>query len=156
MVQWWVLVALHPFFLYQGRLSCLTLNRVEPGRRKTVPRLICLGVLLLAGIALVSVPASASGSVAPGAGKINTRAAYALGKSITFRELVCRNCPISRRELNRSRARSLKDSIESAFDENKVSTSDDEHIKVLCDGKAEDCTTRLELVNYYLTRRYRL
>jgi hypothetical protein len=121
-----------------------------------VPRLICLGVLLVAGIALVSVPASASGSVAPGGGKINTRAAYSLGKSIAFRELVCRTCPITRRELNRARARSLKDSLESAFDENKVSTPDDEHVKVLCNGKAEDCAARLELVNYYLTRRYRL
>ena len=120
-------------------------------------RLIYVGILLVAGIALVSVPASASGSVTPGGGKINTRAAYALGKSITFRELVCRrNCPISRRELNRARARSLKDSLESAFDENKVSTPDDEHIKVLCNGNAEDCAARLELVNYYLTRRYRL
>ena len=120
-------------------------------------RLICLGVLLVAGMAVVSsVPASASGSVTPGGGKINTRAAYALGKSITFRELVCRTCPISRRELNRARARSLKDSLESAFDENKVSTPDDEHVKVLCDGKAEGCAARLELVNYYLTRRYRL
>ncbi len=110
---------------------------------------------MVAGIALVSVPASASGSVTPGGGKINTRAAYALGKSITFRELVCRTCPMSRRELNRARARSLKDSLESAFDENKVSTPDDEHVKLLC-GKAEDCAARLELVNYYLTRRYRL
>ena len=123
-----------------------------------VPRLIYVGILLVAGIALVSsVPASASGSVAPGGGKINTRAAYALGKSITFRELVCRrSCPITRRELNRARARSLKDSLESAFDENKVSTPDDEHIKVLCNGQAEQCAARLELVNYYLTRRYRL
>lgn len=119
-------------------------------------RLICLGVLLAAGIAVVSVPAYASGSVTPSSGKINTRAAYALGKSITFRELVCRTCPISRRELNRARARSLKDSLESAFDENKVSTPDDEHVKTLCKGKSEGCAARLELVNYYLTRRYRL
>ncbi|MCY3818263.1 MAG: hypothetical protein OXH52_02705 [Gammaproteobacteria bacterium] len=123
-----------------------------------MPRPIHIGILLVTGIALVSsIPASASGSVAPGGGKINTRAAYALGKSITFRELACRRtCPITRRELDRSRARSLKDSLESAFDENKASTPDDEHIKVLCNGQAEQCAAKLELVNYYLTRRYRL
>ena len=121
-------------------------------------RSICLAVLAAAALGLPS-DVLASGSVGPGNSNVSARGAYTTGKALVFRELVCRGCPIQRRELNRDRARSLKASLEAAFADEKPGTPDDDHIKVLCAGKvqsARECAARLEYVLAYLDRRYRL
>ena len=48
-------------------------------------------------VALVQLPASASGSIGAGGGKAGGRGDYTRGKAIVHRELVCNGCPISRR-----------------------------------------------------------
>ena len=116
---------------------------------------LCLGVLLALATGFASPEVNASGSFGPG-GKLNTRGAYTLGKAITFRELVCRTCPIQRREFNRGRARSLLDSLAAAFDDVKPGTPDDDNIRALCATADESCAIKVELVHYYLKRRYRL
>lgn len=121
-------------------------------------RSICLAVLAVAMLGLQS-EVLASGSVGPGNSKVSARGAYTTGKALVFRELVCRDCPLQRRELDRQRARSLKASLEAAFAEEKPGTPDDDHIKVLCTGKvqsARECAARLQYVLAYLDRRYRL
>ena len=121
-------------------------------------RTICLAVLVVAVLGLPS-DVLASGSVGPGNSNVSARGAYTTGKALVFRELVCRGCPIQRRELNRDRARSLKASLEAAFADEKPGTPDDDHIKVLCTGEvrsASECAARLEYVVAYLDRRYRL
>ena len=122
-------------------------------------RSICLVVLIGACFWLVQSNAFASGSAGPGSGKGSARGAYTMGKALTHRELVCSACPIERSELNRTRAQSLKASLEAAFERDKPGTPDDEHIKVLCTGKVQDaraCAERMQLVLAYLDRRYRL
>ncbi len=100
-----------------------------------------------------------SGSLSAGSGA-NPRDAYAQGKVLTFTKLVCASCPISRGELDRDRAHSLKTSIEARDKDNKPGTPDDTHIQVLCPGsRGVACTGKPDeqgLVHYYLTRRYRL
>lgn len=118
-------------------------------------RSLCLGVLFAVAFGLVNLEAYASGSIGP-RGVIDTRGAYTLGKAITFRELVCRTCPIQRRELNRNRARILLDSLAAAFDDVKPGTPDDDNIKSLCATSDESCVVKVELVHYYLKRRFRL
>lgn len=121
-------------------------------------RSICLAVLAAAVLGLQS-DVLASGSVGPGSSKVSARGAYTAGKALVFRELVCRNCPIQKRELDRERARSLKASLEAAFEDEKPGTADDDHIKVLCTGdvqSARECAARLQYVLAYLDRRYRL
>lgn len=121
-------------------------------------RSICLAVLAAAVLGLQS-DVFASGSVGPGNSKVSARGAYTMGKALVFRELVCRDCPIRRGDLDRQRARSLKASLEAAFEDEKPGTADDDHIKVLCTGKvqsARECSARLQYVLAYLDRRYRL
>lgn len=121
-------------------------------------RSICVAVLAAAVLGLQS-EVLASGSVGPGNSKVSARGVYTTGKALVFRELVCRNCPLQRRELDRQRARSLKASLEAAFADEKPGTADDDHIKVLCTGKvqsARECAARLQYVLAYLDRRYRL
>lgn len=98
--------------------------------------------------ALVQTSVIASGSIRPGNG-ISPRDAYTQGKALTFRKLVCATCPISKGELNRERAISLKNSLEARDESDKPGTSDDEHIKVLDRDEQE-------MVHYYLKRRYKL
>ena len=122
-------------------------------------RPVFLGVLLAAGIGLFHLSAEASGSIGPGAGKISPRAAYSQGKALTFNVLVCNDCPIQRGELDRARARSLTASLEAAYEGNTTGTADDEAVQALCGGGAiqgDECTVRMELVHYFLTRRYKL
>ena len=122
-------------------------------------RPVFLGVLLAAGIGLFHLSAEASGSIGPGAGKISPRAAYSQGKALTFNVLVCNDCPIQRGELDRARARSLTASLEAAYEGNTTGTADDEAVSALCGGGAiqgDECTVRMELVHYFLTRRYKL
>lgn len=121
-------------------------------------RTICLVVLVGAVLGLQS-DAFASGSVGPGNSKLSARGAYTTGKALVFRELVCRTCPIQKRELDRTRARSLKASLEAAFEDEKPGTPDDDNINVLCTGKvqsARECAARIQFVLAYLDKRYRL
>lgn len=109
-----------------------------------------VGTWIIVGVSIVLLQTSisASGSIKPG-GAINPRDAYTQGKALTFRKLVCSSCPISKNELDRERAVSLKDSLEARDEEEKPGTPDDQHIKVLERNEQE-------LVHYYLKRRYKL
>ena len=124
-------------------------------RTNEVLRAAALG---LAGF-MTQAPLLASGSIAAGRG-ISPRAAYTQGKALTFEKLVCVSCPLQKADLNRERARSLKDSLEARDEAQKPGTPDDEHIKVLCPAAGADaCEGRpdeQELVHAYLTRRYKL
>ena len=101
--------------------------------------------------------ADASGSAGPGAKSVRSGGIYSLGKSVLFRELVCRRkCPIERRGFNRARARTLKASLDAAFAEDKPGTDDDEHIRVLFTGTDVENTAKVAAVRVYLERRYRL
>ena len=118
-------------------------------------RSLYLGLVFVAVAGLVSSDVNASGSVSPG-GKLTPRGAYTLGKAITFREVVCRTCPINRREFNRTRARALIDTLSAAFKTSKPGEPEDDVIVALCSSSAESCVVNIELVHYYLKRRYRL
>ena len=99
-------------------------------------------------VTLIQSTVVASGSIRPG-GSISPRDAYTQGKALTFQKLVCETCPISKNELSRERAISLKNSLEARDESVKPGTPDDEHIKVL--GRDEQ-----EMVHYYLKRRFKL
>ena len=118
-------------------------------------RSVYFGLLLVAAMALAQLPASASGSVGPGGVKAAASAGYSRGKAITFRELVCRNCPIGKRDFNRERARSVKESIDAAL-AGRSGGAETDNIKALCAGDAESCAGKLEAVQYFLQRRYKL
>ena len=115
---------------------------------------LCLGVLLVAAAGLTPWDAVASGSVGPGGVKAAARADYARGKAIVFRELVCRTCPIQRREFNRSRAQSLMSSLREVAGQS-VDLQVTEAIQTLCNGGMSGCAAKLKLVQLYLQRRYR-
>jgi len=97
-----------------------------------------------------------SGSIGTGPGQISPRKAYAQGKSLTFKVLACKGCPIQKSEINRERAMSLAASLEAVYAEEETGSSDDEVVMSLCGPEVEDCGIRLEVVHYFLTRRYRL
>lgn len=105
---------------------------------------------IVVGIVTMLIQSSifASGSIRPG-GTISPRDAYTQGKALTFQKLVCATCPISKDELNRERALSLKNSLEARDESVKPGTVDDEHIKVLDRDEQE-------MVHYYLKRRFKL
>ena len=118
------------------------------------------GLLILLSIgALTSPPALTSGSIAAGKG-MNPRDAYTRGKALTFQKLVCADCPLQSRDLDRTRAESLKASLEARDAAEKPGTPDDEHIPLLCPGnrgmECDDEVDEQELVHYYLTRRFKL
>ena len=115
---------------------------------------LCLGVLLAATAGLAPGDAVASGSVGPGGVKAAARADYARGKAIVFRELVCRTCPIQRREFNRSRAQSLMNTLR-AVAEPSISQQMEGVIATLCNSGLSGCAAKLKLVQTYLQRRYR-
>jgi hypothetical protein len=120
---------------------------------------VVVGVLVAVGAGLLQVSLSASGSVGPGAGKVSPRAAYSQGKALTFDLLVCGSCPLSRGELDRDRAGSLTASLVAVHDGNETGTADDKAVTALCgDGavQSDDCKLKMELVHYYLTRRFKL
>lgn len=121
-------------------------------------RVACLLVVfVVAGLA--PLPASTSGSIVAGKG-ISLRDAYTRGKALTFQKLVCADCPLQSPDLDRTRAQSLKTSLEARDAVDRPGTPDDEHIQVLCPGsRGTDCDSGVdeqELVHYYLTRRYKL
>lgn len=120
-----------------------------------------LALLTVLAVCLASPPAWASGSIGPGsvrAGKSTARADYARGKSIVYKELVCRSCPIKKRAFNRARARALMERLDVAIAEG-VRKAGDENVRLLCSQGVRDeaaCKEKLKVVRYYLKRRYRL
>lgn len=119
-------------------------------------RTILAGALLTAGLGGAALTEAASGSIGVGAGKLSPRAAYAQGKALTFKELVCDGCPLGKNELDKERAMSLTRSLEAAYEGEKAGTADDEAVQVLCGAGVEDCKLRMETVHYFLSRRFRL
>lgn len=118
-------------------------------------RSMFLGLLLVGGIGLLQVSGEASGSIGPGAGKISPRAAYSQGKALTFDVLVCDGCPVQRSELDRDRAETLRADLEAAHSAGDATAE----VTALCGGAAvqgDECTLKLELVHYFLSRRYKL
>ncbi len=121
-------------------------------------RIVSVLCLVVAG-GLIQASVYASGSISAGKG-INPRDACTMGKALTFEKLVCASCPLQKRDLDRDRALSLKNSLEARDEADKPGTADDEHIGVRCpasgggscDGKPDE----QELVHFYLTRRYKL
>ncbi len=118
-------------------------------------RWILSAVVLAASMGFFQASASASGSIGPGPGKVSPRAAYSQGKALTFRELVCNDCPLRKGDLDQDRARGLTASLEAAYEGNETGSPDDAAVQVLCIG-ADDCNLKMELVHYFLTRRYKL
>ena len=122
-------------------------------------RFLFATVLLAAGVGLFQLWVSASGSIGPGAGKVSPRAAYSKGKALTFDLLVCDSCPLKKGELDRDRARSLTASLVAVYNGKKTGSPDDEAVTALCgkgDVQDEECKMRMEVVHYFLTRRFKL
>ena len=120
-----------------------------------------LAVLLAGGIGLIHGSAEASGSIGAGAGagKVSPRAAYSQGKALTFDLLVCDSCPLQKNDLDRDRAVSLTTSLVAVFEGNETGSPDDEAVSAVCGGGAVqggECNLRMELVHYFLTRRFKL
>ncbi len=116
-------------------------------------RAVFASVLFVVGIVLVHGWAEASGSIGAGAGKVSPRAAYSQGKALTFDTLVCNGCPVQR--LDRNRAETLRGDLEAAHSAGDATAE----VTALCGGAAvqgDECTLKLELVYYFLTRRYKL
>ncbi len=99
---------------------------------------------------------SPSGSIGTGPGQISPRKAYAQGKSLTFKVLACKECPMQKSDLDEARAMSLAASLEAAYAEEETGSPDDNVITALCSPDTEDCGIRMEVVHYFLTRRYKL
>ncbi len=119
-------------------------------------RSLCLGALFAAAIGFVHTSVWASGSIGPGQGKLSPRAAYSQGKKLTFDTLVCEDCPLKKNELDASRARSLTASLEAAHEGKQTGSSDDAAVQALCGPDMDDCKVRMEVVHYFLTRRFKL
>ena len=119
-------------------------------------RTLCLGALFATAIGFVWTSVSASGSIGPGPGKISPRAAYSQGKKLTFDALACSDCPLQRNELDADRARSLTASLQAAYDGNQTGSPDDQAVQALCGPGVDDCNVRMEVVHYFLTRRFKL
>jgi hypothetical protein len=122
-------------------------------------RFLSAVVLVAAAVGLCQLWVSASGSIGPGSGRVSPRAAYSKGKALTFDLLVCGSCPIKKGELNRDRARSLTASLVAVYNGKKTGSPDDEAVAALCgkgDVQDEECKMRMEVVHYYLTRRFKL
>ena len=92
--------------------------------------------LVVALAAICAPTAFASGSM--GAGISGGPDAYAAGKSILYKQVVCRSCPYAGRAKDSGDAKSLRDTLNSADS------------KVKLDGNEKDA------VNTYLTERFKL
>ena len=119
-------------------------------------RSICLAVLLAATVGFTPTPIHPSGSIGHGPGQISPRKAYSQGKALTFRVLVCDDCPLQTSELDRDRALSLAASLEAVHGGGATGSPDDEAVQALCGQDVEDCGIRMEVVHYFLSRRFRL
>lgn len=110
-------------------------------------------ILFAVGVLLLHAAAEASGSIGAGAGKVSPRAAYSQGKALTFDTLVCGGCPLGR--LDRGQAETLRAGLEAAHAAGDATAE----VTALCGSAAvqgDECTLKLELVHYFLTRRYKL
>ena len=122
-------------------------------------KLVLTAIVLAAGVGLFQHWVSASGSIGPGSGKVSPRAAYSKGKALTFDLLVCDSCPIKKGELDRDRARSLTASLVAVYNGKKTgsrTTKRSPRCAVKGDVQGEECKTRMEVVHYFLTRRFKL
>ena len=118
-----------------------------------------LALLLAAGLGLLYGSAEASGSIGAGAGKVSPRAAYSQGKALTFDLLVCDSCPVQKGDLDRDRAESLTASLVAVFEGNETGSGDDAAVRAVCGGgtgQGNECNLRMELVHYFLSRRFKL
>ncbi len=115
-----------------------------------------LTALGLAALGAGAAYAAGSGSIGIGAGKLSPRAAYSQGKALTFKDLVCDGCPVALSELDKERATSLTASLEAAYDGGTTGSPDDGAVQALCGEGVEDCQLRMELVHYFLSRRFKL
>ena len=122
-------------------------------------KLVLAAIVLAAGVGVFQLWVAASGSIGPGSGKVSPRAAYSKGKALTFDLLVCDSCPLKKGELDRDRARSLTASLVAVYNGKKTGSQDDEAVAALCgkgDVQGDECKTRMEVVHYFLTRRFKL
>lgn len=119
-------------------------------------RLACLAVLLAATTGFAPLSDPPSGSIGTGPGQISPRKAYAQGKSLTFKVLVCDDCPLQKSELDRDRALSLTASLAAVYEGEETGSPDDEAVQKLCGPDVDDCGIRMEVVHYFLTRRFKL
>ena len=104
-------------------------------------------------VALVQLPASASGSIGAGGGKAGGRGDYTRGKAIVHRELVCNGCPISRRDFDAAKARALSNDIATAMS----GSAPNDMVRSLCRaGDRAECVAKLRAVQTYIKRRFRL
>ncbi len=132
-------------------------NRLTGARR--MKQCFFLAALLAGGIGLMHGSAEASGSIGAGAGKVSPRAAYSQGKALTFDLLVCDSCPLQKNDLDRDRAEKLTTSLVAVFGGNETGSPDDDAVRAVCGGGAvqgAECDLRMELVHYFLTRRFKL
>ncbi|MCY3545742.1 MAG: hypothetical protein OXH51_08055 [Gemmatimonadetes bacterium] len=119
-------------------------------------RLACLALLLAVTAAFTPTPVTPSGSIGTGPGQISPRKAYAQGKALTFKVLVCDDCPLQKNELDRDRALSLTASLAAVYEGEETGSPDDKAVQELCGPEIEDCGIRMEVVHYFLTRRFKL
>ena len=110
-------------------------------------------------VPLAATDVAASGSVGPGMGPLAARGAYTLGKSLLYRQLVCRKCPIPRRGFNRQRARDLKAALDIAFFDDRPrdsNTQADTRFNALAGSTPEETVANVAAVRAYLSRRFKL
>jgi len=88
-------------------------------------RSICIIAVAIALSGFVPPAISPSGSIGTGPGQISPRKAYAQGKSLTFKVLACKYCPIQKSALDRNRAMSLAASLEAVYAEEETVAPDD-------------------------------
>ena len=119
-------------------------------------RSICSAVLVAATVGFTYTPISPSGSIGHGPGQISPRKAYAQGKALTFKVLVCDDCPLQKDELDRDRAISLTASLVAVHEGEETGSPDDEAVQALCGPGVDDCGIRMEVVHYFLSRRFKL
>ena len=121
-------------------------------------RSVCLFAVAVLFFGFTYPAIAPSGSIGTGPGQISPRKAYAQGKSLTFKGLACKDCPLQKSELNRDRAISLAASLEAVYAGEKTGSPDDDVVRGLCGPNIEDddCGIRMEVVHYFLTRRYKL
>jgi len=119
-------------------------------------RSICLALLLTATVGFAPTPVPPSGSIGHGPGQISPRKAYSQGKALTFKVLVCDDCPLQKNELDRDRALSLTASLAAVYEGEETGSPDDEAVQALCGPEVEDCGIRMEVVHYFLSRRFKL
>ena len=119
-------------------------------------RSVCAAVLVAATLGFTYSPISPSGSIGHGPGQISPRKAYSQGKALTFKVLACDDCPIQKDDLDRDRALSLTASLAAVYDGEKTGSPDDETVQALCGPEVDDCGIRMEVVHYFLSRRFKL